>query len=218
MNQILCTDKTSKKLYSSHSAKSVLYLKFQLIISIFVIILSLSYCFYWLYDYKKTSNITKKVSDNFNISLLYSNKTSSNYNTSTTPSNEQYFSVIGAIKIDKLKLSYPIFSNLDNELLKVSPCRFYGPMPNEVGNLCIAGHNFNDNRFFSKLDKLTINDSILIYDSKGNSLEYFVYDKYEVTTDDLSCTSQDTNEEKEVTLITCNNLNGMRIIIKAKNM
>ena len=33
---------------------------------------------------------------------------------------------------------------------------------------------------------------------------------------DTSCTSQDTNGNKEITLVTCNNFNGNRLIIKAK--
>ena len=75
------------------------------------------------------------------------------------------FSVIGIIKIDSIKISYPILSKINDDLLKISPCRFYGPMPNQIGNLCIAAHNYNDNRFFSKLDKLQNNDIIYIYDA-----------------------------------------------------
>ena len=32
----------------------------------------------------------------------------------------------------------------------------------------------------------------------------------------LGCTSQETNGKKEITLITCNNITGNRLIIKAK--
>ena len=35
-----------------------------------------------------------------------------------------------------------------DDLLDVSVCRFAGPMPNEIGNLCIAGHNYVNNNFF----------------------------------------------------------------------
>ena len=46
-------------------------------------------------------------------------------------------------------------------------------------------------------------------------LEYTVYDKYEVSKDNSDVLSQDTNGKIELTLITCNNWNKKRIIIKA---
>ena len=52
----------------------------------------------------------------------------------------------------------------EGNLLKIAPCRFYGPMPNEVGNICIAGHNYNSYKFFSRLKNLSIGDVITIFD------------------------------------------------------
>lgn len=74
------------------------------------------------------------------------------------------FTVIGLIEIKKININYPIISSYNDELLKIAPCRFYGPMPNEVGNLCIAGHNYNSYKFFSKLKNLSIGDNVTIYD------------------------------------------------------
>ena len=85
----------------------------------------------------------------------------------------------------------------------------------KFGNLCIAGHNYNDSRFFSKIYKLQNNDIIEIYDYFGNKYDYSVYDSYEVTLSDFSCTSQNTYNKKVITLVTCNNLNENRIIVKA---
>ena len=68
--------------------------------------------------------------------------------------------------------------------------------------------------FFSNIDKLGINDKIVVY-INNIEYEYIVYKKYEVFEDDLS-PLQD-NGFSEITLITCNNLNKKRIIIKAKN-
>ena len=39
------------------------------------------------------------------------------------------------LKIDKIKLDYPILSEVSEDLLKIAPCRFAGPLPNNVGNL-----------------------------------------------------------------------------------
>ena len=88
-------------------------------------------------------------------------------------------------------------------------------MPNEVGNLCIAGHNYIDNTFFAKISSLIKGDSIYIYDLSGNYLEYFVEKKYEVESSDTSILSQDTNGKKKLTLMTCNSLKGSRIVIEA---
>ena len=138
-----------------------------------VFFLSISICiiitFYLLYSYfskineRKQTNILK---DKYNLTTLYS-------------SNEQYnaiklsneISIIGLIEIPSLNISYPILSNSSENLLKISVCRFSGPLPNRIGNLCIAGHNYRNNMMFSKLYKLNINDSIYITDLNNVKLE-----------------------------------------------
>ena len=163
----------------------------------------------------KNETISNSLFNTFNISNLYANR--QNYTPvkmSHTATNAFY--IIGSIQISKLKLDYPIVSDMSDELLKISPCKFAGPAPNESGNLCIAGHNYDDNRFFSKIKKLKNNDPIVIHDTAGNALTYYVYSVYETSFNDTTCTNQDTNGQKEITLVTCNNTNGNRIIVKAK--
>ena len=103
-------------------------------------------------------------------------------------------------------------------MLKIAPCKFHGPNPNEVGNLCIAGHNYRNSKFFSKVPNLQLGDTIEITDLSGRMLTYTVYDKFIVNPDELACTSQLTNGKKEITLITCTNDNKQRHIIKARVM
>ena len=74
------------------------------------------------------------------------------------------FTVIGLIEIKSININYPIISKYNDDLLKIAPCRFYGPMPNEIGNLCIAGHNYNSYKFFSRLKNLSNGDIITIFD------------------------------------------------------
>ncbi|MDR0979081.1 MAG: sortase [Lachnospiraceae bacterium] len=88
----------------------------------------------------------------------------------------------------------------------------------ERGNLCIAAHNYNDNRFFSKIHNLDIGDRISIYDENGNMLEYSVYNKYTIESTDSNCASQETNGTKEITLVTCNNITGFRFVVKAREI
>lgn len=125
---------------------------------------------------------------------------------------------IGIINIPSINVNYPILSTYTDELLKISPCKFHGPNPNEVGNLCIAGHNYKNSKFFSKVPNLQLGDTIEITDLSGRMLTYTVYDKFIVNPDELACTSQLTDGKKEITLITCTNDNKQRHIIKARVM
>ena len=171
--------------------------------------------YFWLslYISKQKEGISKELLNTFNLERLYSSK--NNYTTVYLNNNQNFF-VIGSIEIPSIKINYPILSNTNDELLKISPCRFYGPSTNEIGNLCIAAHNYDDNRFFSNLNKLNVGDEIRIYGYSNSLVKYYVYDKYEINKNDTTCTSQETNGFREITLITCNNFNGNRLIIKAR--
>ena len=135
--------------------------------------------------------------------------------TESVPEEKKNF-VIGILKIDKIKLDYPILSEVSEDLLKIAPCRFAGPLPNSVGNLCIAGHNYLDNTFFARISSLKIGDEFTVYGLDGKALDYKIFDKKEVESTDLSCTSQETNGKKIVTLMTCNSIKQTRIIVQAE--
>ena len=139
--------------------------------------------------------------------------------------NEGYnYYTIGTIKIPKINLNYPILegeTNSDEEteaLLKISPTKFWGPDINEVGNYCIVGHNYRNKLFFSKVPKLEKGDMIEITDLSGRTINYKIYNKYEVEPDDVTCTTQLTNGQKEITLITCTNDSKHRIIVKGREV
>ena len=168
------------------------------------------------YHSLQKEKLSKNLADNFSIHTLYSNNT--NYITEKTISNLESVDpfVVGLLKIDKINIMYPILSKSSEELLKISPCRFYGPMPNEIGNLCIAGHNYANQKHFGKLSLLDIGDIFQVYDLNGNTIDYIIYNKLEVSANDTSCMNQNTNNIREVTLVTCNTIKGTRIVIKAK--
>lgn len=132
-----------------------------------------------------------------------------------TASNGKSYDIVGIINIPSVEINYPILSESTDSLLKVSVCKFMGPEPNSIGNLCIAGHNFTNNRAFSKLNKVKVDDIIEITDLSGRTIQYKVYDNFIVAPTDLSCTSQRTNGKREITLITCTNGNKQRRIVKA---
>ena len=171
--------------------------------------------------YKATLNHQEDFSNllinNYSITKLYSNNNTQN--NSSSIENLAPDSIIGMIEIPKLDISYPIFNTLTDELLKTSPCRFYGDFPsNQYNNfnLCIAGHNYDNTKFFSKIKDLSIEDKIFLYDTSDNQYSYSVIKNYEVEYDDLSPVYNTITNSYELTLVTCNNFNGKRIIIKAK--
>lgn len=135
----------------------------------------------------------------------------------TASNGEQYY-VLGTIKIPKIDVDYPILSDCTETLLKISPGRFWGPDPNEVGNLCIAGHNYLNSKFFSKVPTLENGDIIEITDLLDNTVKYEVYDKYMVDNENTDCTYQETRGKREVTLITCNNDSSKRVIVKCREV
>ena len=120
---------------------------------------------------------------------------------------EKYF---GRIIIDKININYIVFNNYTEENLKISICKFSGNK--DTNNISIIGHNYENGIFFSNLNILDKDDEIkLIIDNK--ILLYKVYDKYEVSSENITPTEE--GNIKELTLITCNNMNKKRLIIKA---
>lgn len=189
----------------------------------FLISSSIATCFLFIFfirilNLQKKEALSDELMKSYQISTLYSDNTnylaeritSDNTNSLSNPF------VIGMIKIDKINLNYPILSESNKELLNISVCRFAGPMPNEIGNLCIAGHNYVDYKFFSRLHELEKNDKIKIYGLNGEVKEYIITKKYESNPNDISCTSQNTNGKVLLTLLTCNNVSGKRLVLTAK--
>lgn len=211
-------DKDKDKNQISYNNKYIKQLKITFLFSIITIFICIMLYFFIKYNTLKKEKFAKNLINQFNITTLYSKENNNNYipksSLLNTSSSKRF--VIGLIKIDKINLLYPILSNSEEPLLKIAPCYFYGPMPNTPGNLCIAGHNNADNTIFGKLDLLNINDIIEIYDLNGVKKNYIIYKKQEVNQTDTSCLSQNTNNICEITLITCNNIKGNRLIIKAK--
>ncbi len=148
-------------------------------------------------------------------------KTTNNNNVQTTAEGFKY-TTIATINIPKIGVQYPILDGQTDSveetkaLLKISPTKFWGSEPNKVGNFCIVGHNYRNSKFFSKVPTLENGDIIEITDLTGRTLRYSVYNKYEVVPEDTSCTSQITNGQTEITLITCTNDSKLRVIVKAR--
>ena len=207
MNQILCT-----KIKNNKKSNTRLF-KIQFTLSIIITIILIGFIVYTFYSLQNKENLSSNLIGNYNIYKLYADVSNNN---NTLTQDTQVNNLFGIIEIPKINLYYPIFSNLSEENLKVSPCKFYGDSLNDNGNICIAGHNYNNDMFFSKINLLSPDDEIFIYDNLGSKYTYIVFKNYEVKEDDLSPIYDYDKNTKELTLITCNNLNNNRFIIKAK--
>ena len=83
----------------------------------------------------------------------------------------------------------------------------------------MAGHNapYNSN-MFRDLKDLKVGENLYVIDNQIGRVEYVIYDIYKVNPEDVSCLSQETNGEKEVTLFPCTNDSTQRRIIKAREV
>lgn len=156
MNQILFHKNSSIQNNSifeknrRYKKQKIFFIIFYIAILLFVV-LFIYFCYYLFSIYSKEQK-ANELAQSFSVKTLYNSNL--NYSASLTESSEstQYESfIIGLVEIDKINLHYPILSYSSESNLKIGPCRFAGPLPNEIGNLCIAGHNYIDNSFFGKL-------------------------------------------------------------------
>ena len=161
------------------------------------------------YEELKNEDYTKNTN---NITIKNDVKTNPTYLTVNAQGNE--YKIIGTIIINKLDINYPIISKTTDEYLKIAPCKLCGPLINTTGNLCIIGHNYTNNKLFSNIYKLQKNDIVTLIDNNDNSVDYKIYDKYEVQSNDTTCLDQSTNGLTNLTLITCTNKNNKRLVIK----
>ena len=245
MNQILITEKLY--ITPELRKKKKIY-KFNFLLSIFLVLFLASLYIYAEYDRNKSEEVSQEILENLdngnddtvaknnvlvvvlddeeqnqNVNDQQSQLANVNKKVQTTSGGFRY-TTIATVSIPKLNLQYPV---LDGEtdsaeeteaLLKISPTKFWGPEPNEVGNFCIVGHNYRNTKFFSKVPTLVSGDIITLTDLSGRTIQYKVYNKYEVAPTDVSCTTQLTNGKKEVTLITCTDDSKHRVVVKARQV
>lgn len=129
------------------------------------------------------------------------------------PKDIEGFKVIGKIDIPKINIEQYILDKTTTESLELGVTKVCGPEINKTGNLCIAGHNYGDT--FGWISSLDVGDEVNITDTYNRKVTYKVYEIERVLPEDTSCLSQNTNGEREITLITCNLGASKRVIVKA---
>ena len=244
MNQILVTE----KLYVTPEFKRKRKLfKIEFFLSVFLICLLSSYYIYAEYDRNKSEEVSHELLEQLAINgqdttikppeeydiirvVLKSEtemdeiisikdmETIEDMAITYTASNGVEYTTEAVLNIPSLDIKYPVLSETSEELLEISINKYWGPKPNEVGNYCIVGHNYRDEKMFGKLNEIKNGDIVELTDMTGRTVKYKVYNQFVVIPTDTSCTSQLTNGRRELTLITCTNYGKERRVVKCREV
>ncbi len=128
------------------------------------------------------------------------------------PKSINGYKVIGRISIPEIEVEKYILEETSEEALAESVTKICGEV-NKTGNLCLAGHNYRDT--FGKISSLETGDKINITDTYDRTVTYQVYSIDRVSPYDTTCLSQETNGEREITLVTCTLGAIKRVVVKA---
>ncbi len=235
MNQILVSEKiyVTKEMKKKKKIYKVIF-----ILCLILIVILAGYYVFAEYDKNQKERISQEILNQMNdvttveervivvalddteeeetpVINLPSTTTSNTLNSEITANGKNY-TTEAILEYPKLGINYPVLSEETEELLKISLCKYWGPNPNKVGNYCIVGHNYKSGKMFGKLSGAEIGDEVNLTDLNGDKVTYSVYNKYVVEPTDVSCTSQLTNNQKEITLITCTNYGQDRLVVKAR--
>lgn len=190
-------------------------------IILFIILLILAYMFYGIYQENKVRTFTsERYQENDLTDDLINEMENKQIKTIVKPSipvSQKYlgYEVDGRLEIPKISLNTNVLSKYSTQGLEVCASKYYGPKPNEVGNYCIAGHNYNKENMFNHLIDLKIDDTVILTDNENGIVEYKIYDIYKVKPQNTEPLSQQTKGKRELTLVTCVNYSKNRLVIKA---
>lgn len=126
------------------------------------------------------------------------------------------FPVAAKLIIPKIDVETYVLADFTEEGLEKCVSKFWGPEPNEIGNFCIAGHNYLKPNMFKGLKRLEIGDEFYLIDNKNGKIAYTIYDIYQVDENNMVPIDQKTNGKRIVTLITCVNYTDHRLIVQAR--
>lgn len=133
----------------------------------------------------------------------------------TIPESYLNFEVIAKLELPKIGLSTNVLKDYNEEGMKICVSKFWGPEPNEIGNFCIAGHNYEQENMFHHLIDLELGDELLLTDNKNGKYVYTIDNIYRVKPQNTAPIEQETKGRRVVTLITCVNYSRSRLIIQA---
>lgn len=139
------------------------------------------------------------------------------------------YEIIGAIKIPKTGIEYPILGKASIGslaksvgVMEIATCDTITSVVHNLNvpgtNAYILGHNYRNGQFFSNNDQLSIGDIIYITDATGETVTYSIYKMYYTTPEDVTFMERDLDPYvREISLQTCNADSSQRLIIWAKD-
>lgn len=124
--------------------------------------------------------------------------------------------VIGILEIPRFDTELPIIGKWSYNLLKISVCRYKGPMPNEKGNLVIIGHNYKSGAHFGNLKNIEVGDELYLTNAKtGERVRYEVYQVKSIAPDAFSALDS-YHGPAGLTLMTCRNNGTNRLLVRCE--
>ncbi len=174
---------------------------------------------YGIYKEEKISNVPgkKSVENGFSIAEFMTGKDNEEKSEQINlPTTYKGYEVSAELYIPKINLNTYVLDDKSDEAMWICPTKYYGPEPNEVGNYCIAAHNYDKENMFNHIIELEIGDTIYLSDNKNGKVKYEVYDIYKAIPSNTEALLQNTSGRTELTLITCSDYSSKRIIVKAQ--
>lgn len=201
----------------------------KILINIILIFAILSICVCIIIEKYEENNINSHTAEKLSTENETTNEQEKEENKIVIVQEKQYpkeeivetykgYDVCAKLEIPAISLETNVLSKYSTKALNVSVTKFWGVEPNHTGNFCVAGHNFKNKNMFSNLKKLKIGDKLFVSDRKIGKVEYEIFKIDTVLPEDISCLDAVTENQKEVTLITCTSDSKKRIIIKAKEI
>ncbi len=132
---------------------------------------------------------------------------------STSGAQNDQYTTLGKIKIDKIEVEQPILDTREDEALEKGVIKLYGGNLNEEGNFCIAGHNYDG--IFGKLNELQTGDEFQIINPQNQESTYQIVDITTVEPTNLDILKPQENST-QITLITCEDFSTQRLIVTAE--
>ncbi len=192
------------------------------IIKLFVILLIgvlIGNVAYGIYREIKLEDGPRSYQNNIEIENMLNNKNNIKNNLSEViPDEYKGYKVSAKLIIEKINLETYVFEEYNEDAMWICPTKYYGPNPNEIGNYCIAAHNYDKKNMFNNIIKLEEGDKIKLIDNVNGENNYVVYDVYKTDPQNTESLSQFTNNNIEITLITCSDYSSKRIIVKARKI
>lgn len=122
------------------------------------------------------------------------------------------YTVIGVLSIPQLGVELPVLSECNDDLLKISVCRFGGgQIPEKPERMIVSGHNYRSH--FGRLSSLVPGDEVRFTNLEGIEYRYAVSELTDISAGDRESLGQG---EWDITLLTCNFDRSKRILVRCR--